>query len=370
MTEAYRSVLDISIERQGRAADPPDPPLGGQRLRRRDRPPRDARLLHRRLPQAARGDLHDRPADAVLALLEGYLGYSMADDLLSGMGLAIGYGVALSIPFVGGNLALLIWGAPFPGDPDFLAAHVHRPRAPLPAPDRGAARRPPGPGRFTPPHAVPRQARRPSARHRDAALPRPGAPLARPDARGRRVLVLLGASSRSTRSGSGGPTTPTPATNGAQPDWYLGWLIGALRLMPGFDVVVGDHTLVPNPFWGGVLFPLRCYVPVLLAVARARLTGDRGLHNLLDRPARRPGPDGHRRRRSHRRRARVPGRLGRPGRGPRRPQLRPPDLGLPDAVVVAPFVVGLVTWRVCRELREIEEIDAEQERAVQTAQLE
>ena len=62
------------------------------------------------------------------ALLEGYLGYSMVDDLLSGMGLAIGYGVALSIPVIGGNLALLIWGAPFPGDPAFESrmyiAHV------------------------------------------------------------------------------------------------------------------------------------------------------------------------------------------------------------------------------------------------------
>src|SRR5204863_1641347 len=52
-------------------------------------------------------------------LLEGYLGYSMVDDLLSGMGLAIGYGVAQSIPFVGANLALLIWGGPFPGDHSF-----------------------------------------------------------------------------------------------------------------------------------------------------------------------------------------------------------------------------------------------------------
>ena len=51
-------------------------------------------------------------------LLEGYLGYSLIDDLLSGMGLAIGYGVALSIPIVGANLALLIWGHPFPGDRD------------------------------------------------------------------------------------------------------------------------------------------------------------------------------------------------------------------------------------------------------------
>ena len=64
----------------------------------------------------------------VLALLEGYVGYSLADDLLSGMGLAIGYSVAMAIPFVGANLALLIWGGPFPGDASFwprmYIAHV------------------------------------------------------------------------------------------------------------------------------------------------------------------------------------------------------------------------------------------------------
>src|SRR5207237_7352675 len=62
------------------------------------------------------------------ALLEGYLGYSLVDDLLSGMGLAIGYSVALSIPFFGANLANLIWGGPFPGKPEFwsrmFVAHV------------------------------------------------------------------------------------------------------------------------------------------------------------------------------------------------------------------------------------------------------
>src|ERR687885_58134 len=55
----------------------------------------------------------------MLVLLEGYLGYSMVDDLLSGMGLAIGYGVALSVPVVGGNAALLIGGGPFPGNHTF-----------------------------------------------------------------------------------------------------------------------------------------------------------------------------------------------------------------------------------------------------------
>src|SRR5213592_4661636 len=53
------------------------------------------------------------------ALLEGYLGYSMVDDLLSGMGLAIGYAVLMSIPFVGANLAQLVWGDPYPGRHEF-----------------------------------------------------------------------------------------------------------------------------------------------------------------------------------------------------------------------------------------------------------
>ncbi len=49
-----------------------------------------------------------------LALLEGFAGYSLPDDLLSGMGLAIAYGVVLSVPLVGAQLALLILGRRVP----------------------------------------------------------------------------------------------------------------------------------------------------------------------------------------------------------------------------------------------------------------
>jgi Cytochrome b(N-terminal)/b6/petB len=93
----------------------------------------------------------------MLALLGGFLGYSLVDDLLSGMGIAIAYSVTLSVPFLGANAALLIWGAPFPGDADFWSrmyiAHVfvfpilavarappHR-RPPRPQPARPPARR-------------------------------------------------------------------------------------------------------------------------------------------------------------------------------------------------------------------------------------
>src|SRR5436305_2815976 len=64
----------------------------------------------------------------ILTLVEGYPGYSIVDDLLSGMGLAIGYSVALSLPVIGANFGLLIWGGPFPGNATFESrmyiAHV------------------------------------------------------------------------------------------------------------------------------------------------------------------------------------------------------------------------------------------------------
>ena len=99
------------------------------------------------------------------------------------------------------------------------------------------------------------------------------------------LLFLLGGLIQINPIWQWGPFEPWLGTNGAQPDWYLGWLIGALRLMPGFDVTVGHFTLIPNPFWGGVLFPL-VVLGVALAVpwAERRFTGDRGVHNLADRP--------------------------------------------------------------------------------------
>jgi ubiquinol-cytochrome c reductase cytochrome b subunit len=82
-----------------------------------------------------------------------------------------------------------------------------------------------------------------------------------------------------------GPYHTYVATNGAQPDWYLGWLIGALRLVPGFDVVIGNYTLVPNPFWGGVLLPGVVFMFLYFwPPLERKLTGDDGWHNVLERP--------------------------------------------------------------------------------------
>jgi ubiquinol-cytochrome c reductase cytochrome b subunit len=226
----------------------------------------------------------------MLTLLEGYLGYSMVDDLLSGMGLAIGYAVAASVPFVGGNLALGIWGAPFPGDPSFesrmyiahvlifplligtllvvhLALVASRHHTQFAKPPAQTNRRLVGIPTF------------PGQTPRSLGLLTGTAAL----------LFLLGGLVQINPIWQWGPYHLADGTNGAQPDWYLGWLIGALRLVPGFDLNVGDYTLVANPFWGGALFPLVVFA--LLAAwpwIERRITGDREYHNALDRPREAP----------------------------------------------------------------------------------
>ena len=75
---------------------------------------------------------------------------------------------------------------------------------------------------------------------------------------------------------------------GSQPDWYMGWLEGALRLMPaGRSAAFGFE--IPNPFFPGVLLAGVTFV-LLYAwpFLEARFTGDHAEHHLLDRPRDRP----------------------------------------------------------------------------------
>ncbi|WP_308207527.1 cytochrome b [Actinomadura madurae] len=56
----------------------------------------------------------------VLAIAEGFAGYSLPDDLLSGTGLRIMQGIVLSIPVAGTYLALWVFGGEFPASEEFL----------------------------------------------------------------------------------------------------------------------------------------------------------------------------------------------------------------------------------------------------------
>ena len=220
------------------------------------------------------------------AFLEGYLGYSLVDDLLSGMGLAIGYSVAMSIPVVGAYLAMLIWGGPFPGSADFwprmYIAHVLI--LPLVIATLLALHLTLVAARH---HTQFRESPRTTERQ---VVGVPTFPGQAPRSIGLMlavfaVLFLLGGLVQINPVWLWGPYHVGDATNGAQPDWYLGWLIGGLRLMPGFDVTIGHYTLNPNPFWGGVAFPLA--VLLVLALwpwAERKVAGDDAFHNLLERP--------------------------------------------------------------------------------------
>jgi quinol---cytochrome-c reductase cytochrome b subunit len=221
----------------------------------------------------------------IVAVLEGYAGYSLLDDLLSGMGLAIGNGAALSIPVVGGDVSTLIWGGQFPGSDSFISrlfiAHVFI----LPILIAGliavhlflVAR----------PHHTQFRGR---ARSESNVVGTPLWPGYALRALGLlfatvSVLFLLGGLVQINPIWLWGPFKTYQATNGAQPDWYLGWLIGALRIMPPLEITIGSYTLAPNPFFGGVLFPgvLFGFLYAWPALER-RFTGDRAQHNLLDRP--------------------------------------------------------------------------------------
>jgi ubiquinol-cytochrome c reductase cytochrome b subunit len=221
-----------------------------------------------------------------LAVFEGFAGYSLVDDLVSGMGLAIAYSVAMSIPLVGGDLAHLVWGGEYPGAPQFFprlfTAHVLLVPVAL--------------GALIALHMaiVVRQ------RHTQFAGPLrsernvigtpawPGYTL-----RSLALLALvaamlfaLGGLVQINPIWQWGPYETYLGSNGAQPDWYLGWLIGALRLMPPIEPHVAGYTLAGNPFFGGVLFPTVVF-GVLYAwpwLEQRFITHDFERHELLDRP--------------------------------------------------------------------------------------
>ncbi|HEX6761612.1 MAG TPA: cytochrome b N-terminal domain-containing protein [Gaiellaceae bacterium] len=301
-----------------------------------------------------------------VALLEGYLGYSLVDDLLSGMGLAIGYGVAISIPFVGGNLGELIWGGPFPGTNAFFSrmyiAHVFLFPA-LIAVLLGAHLALVALKHHTQFKEGPRQTDR-------KLVGVPMYPGQAPRSLGlflvtTGVLFLLGGLAQINPIWLWGPYHTYLSTNGAQPDWYLGWLIGALRLVPGFDVTIGNYTLVPGPFWGGALFPLVVFgfLGLWPFLERRFITHDYGYRNLADRPRDAP--------------ARTAIGLGVftwvflvfvAGAADRIDVMF--DISYTSliwffrvAIWVAPFVIGAIAYRVCVELQHGEETERVRRRA-------
>jgi len=217
----------------------------------------------------------------------GFTGYSLPDDLLSGVGLRIAYSIAQSIPFVGNWLASVFFGGEFPGTallPRLLALHIfiiplailglmsahlaivwHQTHTQFKGPDRTNET-------VTGTPVWPK-----------FALKSVGLGFVTFG-----VLTLLGGLFQINPVWFYGPYVPYSGPSPSQPDWYAGWLEGLLRLWPNweftiFGVTIGELFL-PAIVVPGIMFTLLAAWPFL----EARFSGDRGWHNFAQKPREAP----------------------------------------------------------------------------------
>nr|WP_308416937.1 ubiquinol-cytochrome c reductase cytochrome b subunit [Streptomyces sp. AJS327] len=224
----------------------------------------------------------------VLALAEGFSGYSLPDDLLSGTGLRIAQGIMLSIPLVGTYLSFLVFGGEYPGHdvigllyplhilllPALLLAlvGVHLALVFYLKHTQWS-----GPGR-----------------HQRNVLGSPMYPQFAAKSGGLffavfGILVLLGGVAQINPVWSYGPYRPGDVSTAAQPDWYVGFLEGALRLVPPFESTHLGHTVMWNVLLPAVVLPTLLFLTLYAyPLFEKWVTGDHAPHHLCDRPRDRP----------------------------------------------------------------------------------
>lgn len=234
----------------------------------------------------------------ILAMAAGFTGYSLPDDLLSGNGLRIIDGVVKAIPVVGSYISLFLFGGEFPGTAVIgrlyalhimivpaiillmvgihlfmVVVHKHTQY--------------PGPGRTN-----------------DNVVGFPVGPVYAAKAGGFFFIVfgIVAAISGLLTINpvwNYGPYDPSPVSAGTQPDWYIGFVDGALRLMPGVFGNFSFEWLIPFP-WGtntlslNVLFPALVPAGIMFMIMftwpwiESWITKDTREHHLLDRPRNAP----------------------------------------------------------------------------------
>jgi ubiquinol-cytochrome c reductase cytochrome b subunit len=98
------------------------------------------------------------------------------------------------------------------------------------------------------------------------------------------VLALLGGLIQINPVWVYGPYVPSAAASPAQPDWYVGWLEGALRLGPSWEPTILGVT-IPSPFLPGIVLPAILFGGLMVwPFIEARVGGDHREHHLLDLP--------------------------------------------------------------------------------------
>ena len=224
----------------------------------------------------------------VLAMAEGFTGYSLPDDLLSGNGLRIIDGMIKGVPVVGTWISYLLFGGEFPGFdivgrlyvlhilllPAILVAAlgVHMLLLIINKHTQFAA-----PGRTN-----------------DNVVGVPIMPVFAAKAGGFffiifGVIVLIASLFQINPIWAYGPYDPSPVSAGTQPDWYIGFADGALRLVPpGWEVVIFGFTLSLNILVPLLVLPLFLALVAFYPFIEAWVTGDKREHHIADRPRNAP----------------------------------------------------------------------------------
>jgi len=225
----------------------------------------------------------------MLAIINGFLGYSLPDDLVSGTGIRLAFSFVLSIPVVGSYLGFFLFGGNFPGSgviiPRFFIIHVlilplvilGLIAAHLGLLVRQKHTQFPGPGR-TERNVVG------SPMYPTFILKTTGFLFMIAG-----VLWALGGLVQVNPIWQYGPYQPYKISYAVQPDWYMGWLDGALRIMPSWEFSGFGHTIPFEVFLPTILFPgLTFTLFWIWPFVAAKISGDRAEHHLLDRPRNRP----------------------------------------------------------------------------------
>ncbi|MCM2392480.1 cytochrome bc1 complex cytochrome b subunit [Streptomyces albipurpureus] len=223
----------------------------------------------------------------VLGMFTGFTGYSLPDDLLSGTGVRFTQGAILSVPVVGTYISMFLFGGEFPGH-DFVARFYSIHILLLPGIMLGLLvahlilvfyhkhTQYAGPGRTE-----------------KNVVGMPLLPVYMAKAGGFFFLVfgvisVVAAVATLNPIWSIGPYRTDQVSTGAQPDWYMGFAEGLIRVMPGWEINAWGHTLAL-----GVMVPLLIFPLVLGAIAlypfiESWVTGDKREHHILDRPRNTP----------------------------------------------------------------------------------
>ena len=220
----------------------------------------------------------------ILAFFEGLFGYSIPDDGLSGTGLRIMSGITESIPLVGSWANAALFGGEYPGEvivtrfyilhvllvPGILLALIGVHVGLVFAQKHSQW---PGPGR-TEKNVV-------GFRMFPNYVSKQGGFFALVFA----VIALMGGLFQINPIWMFGPYEASVVSSGSQPDFYVLFLEGLVRLFPAWELRIGNAFMIPAVFWPAVIgMGVAFTVPIFYPFIERRFMKDRGHHNLLQRP--------------------------------------------------------------------------------------